>query len=168
MLTRTVVDTSVLVDLENGQLLEANFRLDRRFIVPDKIYQEQISSNNRNLLLELGLVIELTDYGSGIDVLEIYDRYKGTLSLPDCSSLALALSRRCMLLTGGARLRQVAGGMGVECHGTLWLIDQMHAAKVATPQELYDGLIRMSQNERCWLPMDEIERRLNIFRKLLS
>ena len=37
-----VSDTSVLVDLERGALLEASFRLPFRFTVPDLLYEREL------------------------------------------------------------------------------------------------------------------------------
>ena len=39
-----VSDTSVLIDLKRGSLLEASFRLAFRFVVPDLLYERELKN----------------------------------------------------------------------------------------------------------------------------
>ena len=62
-----VSDTSVLIDLTRGSLLEASFRLTFRFIVPDLLYERELKNRGGEDLIRLGLVIEQLD-GDGVSI----------------------------------------------------------------------------------------------------
>ena len=56
-----VSDTSVLIDLERGGLLEAAFACGHQLIVPDYLYVTELEPENGPLLKDMGLnVVELT------------------------------------------------------------------------------------------------------------
>ena len=98
--------------------------------------------------------------GSGVNRALSYRRQVPALSLPDCFALALAQTRSWILLSGDNDLRQLAASQAVECHGVLWLLDEMRAAAVASNRELHDGLSAIAAHPRCRLPRAEIRRRL--------
>lgn len=52
-----VSDTSVLVDLRRGSLLEAAFGLPYRFVVPDLLYERELRDHGGDELIGLGLVV---------------------------------------------------------------------------------------------------------------
>ena len=154
-----VSDTSVLVDLERGSLLEASFRLPFRFSVPDLLYERELKNWGGEELIRLGLSVEELD-GDGVQRALAFRQQAPALSLPDCFALALAQTRSWVLLSGDSALRQLAVAEAVECHGVLWLLDQMRDAAVVSIRELYDGLTAISEHPRCRLPRSEIRRRL--------
>ena len=47
-----VSNTSVLIDLERGCLLEAAFRLPSRFAVPDLLYEQELKARDGKRLIE--------------------------------------------------------------------------------------------------------------------
>lgn len=157
-----VSDTSVLVDLERGSLLEASFRLPFQLAVPDLLYERELKGYGGDDLIRLGLVVEELD-GDGIMRALAYRRQVPALSVPDSFALALAQTREWVLLTGDGALRQLANDEAVECHGMLWLLDEIDSAAAATVQELHDGLTAISQHPRCRLPRVEIRRRLTFY-----
>ena len=53
-----VSDTSVLIDLERGGLVEATFQLDWEFAVPDLLYKRELRDFNGPALKNLGLRVE--------------------------------------------------------------------------------------------------------------
>ncbi len=61
-----VSDTSVLIDLERGTLLETCFRLPFQFAVPDLLYERELKNHGGDNLLRLGLRIEELD-STGVD-----------------------------------------------------------------------------------------------------
>lgn len=154
-----VSDTSVLIDLERGSLLKASFRLPYRFVVPDLLYRQELSNWGGDELMKLGLSVEELD-GDGVSRALAYRRQVPALSLPDCFALALAQTRSWVLLSGDSALRHLAANELVECHGVLWLLDEMCAGSIVSIQELHDGLTAMSVHPRCRLPKAEIRRRL--------
>ncbi|MCA8927002.1 MAG: hypothetical protein KDC18_02970 [Alphaproteobacteria bacterium] len=157
-----VSDTSVLVDLERGSLLEASFRLPFQLAVPDLLYERELKGYGGDELIRLGLIVEELD-GDGITRALAYRRQVPALSVPDSFALSLAQTREWVLLTGDGALRQLANDEAVECHGVLWLLDEIHNATAATVQELHNGLTAISRHPRCRLPRPEIRRRLTFY-----
>ncbi len=157
-----VSDTSVLIDLKRGSLLEASFRLPFQFVVPDLLYKRELQNQGGEELMRLGLVVEQLD-GDGVSLALAYRQQVPALSLPDCFGLALAQTRSWILLSGDSALSRLATDEAIECHGVLWLLDKMDDAAVANIRELYDGLTALSQHRRCRLPKSEIRHRLTSY-----
>ena len=157
-----VSDTSVLIDLERGSLLEAAFRPPFAFAVPDLLYECELKGDHGRRLLELGLLVSELD-GDGVAAALAYRDKVPALSLPDCFALALATHGDWTLLTGDAALRRLAQQLKVDCHGLLWLLDVMLEAEAATVQALHEGLLAISSHPRCRLPKAEVRERLSSF-----
>lgn len=162
-----VSDTSVLIDLERGSLLEASFRLPFRFSVPDLLYERELKNWGGEELRRLGLCVEELD-GDGVQRAVAYRQQTPALSLPDCFALALAQIRSWVLLSGDSALRQLAAVEAVECHGVLWLLDEMRTAAVVSIKKLHDGLTAIAEHPRCRLPKSEIRRRLASYAESLG
>lgn len=162
-----VADTSVLIDLERGSLLEQSFALPFRFKVPDLLYRNELLNRREGpefaeRLVRLGLeVVELN--GDEVSRAVQFGREYRCLSLPDSFALALAAGRKWTLLTGDAALRALGQCLRVTCHGVLWVLDRIHQEGVATLEELVSGLTRIRDHPRCRLPRDEIDRRLGLY-----
>ena len=159
-----VSDTSVLIDLERGTLIQACFELPYRFCVPDVLYERELKDYGGAELVTLGLeVIEsdetITKTATG------YARKKQALSAPDSFSLALASANDWCLLAGDGELRETANSIGVECHGVLWVLDELHVKQISQPQTLFDGLTAISGHTRCRLPKVEVQHRLTLYRE---
>ena len=99
-----VSDTSVLVDLERGSLLDAAFRMPFEFAVPDLLYERELKDHGGDGLCRRGLRVSELD-GDGVARALRYRRDWPALSLSDCFALALAAENRWILLTGDAALR---------------------------------------------------------------
>ena len=154
-----VSDTSVLFDLDHGSLLTAAFRLSYDFVVPDLPFERELKGGGGGELRNQGLKVAALD-GDGVALALGYHRANRPLSLPDGFALALAKTSGWMLLTGDARLRQVAEREGVDCHGALWLLDRLLEEAVASRERLRDGLEAISRHPRCRLPKAEVRARL--------
>ena len=60
----------------------------------------------------------------------------------DGLAFALAESQPgSLLLTGDGLLRSVATGVGIEVHGALWVIDQLHEHGVENAATLADAVV---------------------------
>ena len=157
-----VSDTSVLIDLERGSLLETGFRLPFEFAVPDLLYRQELEDHDGNALIELGLRVEELD-GDGVALALRYRQTLRSLSLPDSFALAFAKINDWTLLSGDSGLRELAGEEGVDCHGVLWLIDRMFEEGLAAGDELYASLQAIAGHPRCRLPKAEIRKRLRFY-----
>ena len=162
-----VSDTSVLIDLERSSLLETAFRLPYEFAVPDLLYQQEIEDYNGAELLALGLRVEELDEHAVTAALK-FRRQKTAISLPDSFALALAQANSWMLLTGDSVLRALAHQEAVDCHGTLWMFDQMHAEAVANMRDLHNGLHAISIHPRCRLPRAAMNAQLRQYAALIE
>ena len=162
-----VADTSVLIDLERGRLLEQSFALPFKFKVPDLLYGNELANRKEGPtfgehLLRLGLqLVELN--GDEVGRAVLFGRENRSLSLPDSFALALAAGRKWTLLTGDGVLRTLARSLKVTCHGVLWVLDQIHMQGIAAPAELVSGLTAIRDHPRCRLPREEIDRRMGIY-----
>ena len=154
-----VSDTSVLIDLERGSLLETSFRLPFEFAVPDLLYQQELKDHGGGALIELGLSVEELD-GEGVALALSYRRRRRSLSLPDSFALALAKFRAWTLLSGDGDLRELATEEKVACHGVLWLIDRLFEEGVEDGNRLCAGLRAIAAHPRCRLPKAEIHKRI--------
>ena len=152
-----VSDTSALVDLERGSLLDAAFRLPFEFVVPDLLYERELKGHGGERLLERGMRIAELD-GDGVTQALNYRR-----RWP-----ALAVRSRWILLTGDAELRRLADAERVDCHGVLWLMDEMLHVAGASVRQLHDGLEAISTHPRCRLPRGEVQARLTRYAALLA
>ena len=82
-----VPDTSVLIDLERGSLLEESFCLPFEFVVPDLLYERELKDRGDPDLIELGLkAAELA--GDELPLAFRYWRSRRSLSLPNSFACA--------------------------------------------------------------------------------
>jgi len=154
-----VSDTSVLVDLERGNLLQAAFLLPLEFAVPDVLYHRELKDFGGQQLIDLGLRIEELP-PEGVELAKNFRDRKPGLSVPDAFAAALAITQGWALLAGDGLLRQLAAEEAVECRGVLWLMDLMLEKAIVESHALLDGLSRIAAHPRCRLPKREIRVRL--------
>ncbi|MGA2922574.1 MAG: DUF3368 domain-containing protein [Candidatus Sulfotelmatobacter sp.] len=154
-----VSDTSVLIDLDRGGLLEAVFVLPHAFAVPDVLYDRELKGEWGEQLRRLGLRVEDVSE-AGVGKALGYRQQRASLSVPDSFALALAKERAWLLLTGDNALRELAASENVECHGVLWLLDKLEEAGTPGLQLLHDGLSKLAAHPRCRLTAREITIRL--------
>lgn len=158
-----VSDTSVIIDLERGEILEAVFALEVEFAVPDLLFERELAGPLGERLVGLGLRVEELD-PTELEGATLLSRVDRRLSLPDTFAFSLAESRRWTLLTGDAALRSAAEAHQVDVHGSLWVYDQLEAEQVCGPETLHEALGKTSSHPRCRLPRSEVSRRLARYR----
>ena len=155
-----VSDTSILIDLERGGLLEAAFSCGLTMVVPDLLYERELEPENGALLRKLGLgVVSLTP--EEVALAQKLRTERKALSLPDCFALSCATRADHALVTGDKILRTEAMARLGTVYGLLWMLDQMAASGSVSTTLLYEGLSRISSHPRCRLPHVEIRARLN-------
>lgn len=153
-----VSDTSVLIDLDRGDLLEEIFALPFDFAVPDLLYRQEIEPEWNDRLIKLGLRVEELS-GDGVSAALEWRKQHRNLSVPDSFALSLALERQWTLLTGDSILRKLAAGERLECHGVLWTLDQFEERGWEAAR-LLNALEAMMRHPRCRLPKREVSLRL--------
>ena len=93
---------------------------------------------------------------------EYATKYK-RLSRYDTFALSIAKRRSWVLLTGDRPLRNAALNENVECHGLLWIYDELYRLErisCAGYIEALQALLISVQEGRSRLPIDELMKRL--------
>jgi hypothetical protein len=159
-----VSDTSVLVDMERGGILDVCFTLPFEFAVPDLLYKRELADHGGEGLIGLGLRVE------GLAPEEVIAAQSvraanPKMSLPDAFAFALASGRGWALLAGDGILRALADKQQIPVHGVLWVFDRVHDGRMMAGVALADCSDRLAAHPRCRLPKAEIAKRLEHYRK---
>jgi hypothetical protein len=155
-----VSDTSVIIDLERGTLLDDLFRLPFEFAVPDLLFRRELAGALGDRLIALGLrVEELTSVE--LTRATTVRRERKELSTADTFAFAIAEGRGWPLLTGDGGLRRLAAESQVSFHGVLWICDQFELGRHVPMPRLHAGLTALFSHPRCRLPADQVRRRLD-------
>lgn len=154
-----VSDTSILIDLDRGGLLETAFSCRFTMVVPDLLYDRELEAENGPYLKALGLgVVSLTP--EEVAYAQSVRNECKALSLPDCFALSCAMRANHVLLTGDKALRMAASSRSASTYGLLWILDQMEASGNVSQTALLAGLTHIASHPRCRLPHAEIRQRL--------
>lgn len=155
-----VSDTSILIDLERGSLLEAAFACGFTMVVPDLLYENELEPENGAYLRSLGLgIVSLTP--EEVTSAQKLKTSRKALSLPDCFALSCASRPNHALVTGDKGLRAAAVEMLGQVYGLLWMLDRIFEVGIVSKASLHDGLSRISAHPRCRLPQSEVRIRLS-------
>lgn len=143
-----ISDANILIDLEEGELIELMFQLPYQFSIPDILFAEELEDEHLELL---GYGLQLVELSSVTMTyaMELIPRYSKA-SRNDCFALALASQENCTLLTGDRELKMAAEAEAVVVNGTIWLIEQM----------VHQGLIDVEQARLAYQKMCDAGRRL--------
>ena len=158
-----VADSSVLIDLERGDLFEVAFGSSLDLAVPDLLYERELAAGGGDSLRTLGLQVVALE-PEEVEFAQITQRQHPKLSLPDCFALAYARRPEHALLTGDAELRSFAESIKIRCHGLLWLLDCLIGIGAAVPGTMHVALEKIAQHPRCRLPKQEVRKRLEAWK----
>lgn len=136
-----ISDANILIDLEEGQLVELMFRLPYRFSIPDILFYEELDEEHQHLL-GVGLYLSELSSETMQYAMELIPRYSQA-SRNDCFALALAAKERCPLLTGDKALRKAAENESVMVRGTLWLVEMMVKKQLVTTDQAREAYLKM-------------------------
>lgn len=118
-----ISDANIVIDFEEGGILEVLFELPDDIGVPDLLFEDELKDQHQDLL-DLGLRLVELEETTVERLTELTGKYRGVSRL-DMAALAAAEQEACPLVTGDRRLRQAAESEGVEVHGTLWLAEAL-------------------------------------------
>lgn len=151
-----ISDTNIIIDLEDGRLINELFQLPYRFAVPDILFAEELEAHHGHLLA-LGLQQRELNPESMAYALQLVERYGGP-STHDCFALALARQERCPLITGDKRLRKAAEQEQVEKLGTLWILEQMlmHGIVAVDRIDTAKTLMRQAGSRLPWSTLETL------------
>jgi predicted nucleic acid-binding protein len=154
-----VSDTSVLIDLERGGLLEPAFSCGLTMVVPDLLYARELEAENGPLLRKLGLGVVALNPDEVNFAQQLRTQQPG-LSLPDCFALSCARRQNHALVSGDKLLRTEAQAKHCLVYGLLWILDQMEASGRVSTATLHEGLTRIWNHPRRRLPKSDVTARL--------
>lgn len=156
-------DTNVWIDFFEIGHLEHPFRLDYDYFISENTYNDEFKKSPmlKADLIRRGLQLAQVTNDEFHDALMYMNRYT-KLSVYDALALAIARQRKWVLLSGDQPLRKAAIQEQVECHGTIWIYDQLKASGKISDAEygaVINELINAVSNGRCRLPMAELLKR---------
>lgn len=154
-----VSDTSVLVDLDRGGLLEAAFTCGLTMVVPDLLYERELENQNGPYLRSLGLgVVNLTP--DEVQIVQEIRRGRGALSLPDSYALVCAHRSDHILVSGDKALRNEAKKRLGNVYGLLWILDRIAESGKVEHGTLANALEIIRSHPTCRLPKNEVAARI--------
>ncbi len=162
-----IADVSVLFDLFNVEVLPEFFGLDIEIYTTDFIYNEILQSDEKNkfeLFVRSGqLKIIVVEHDEQETILNMKLNYANR-SIADKTALYKAKQLECILLTCDDKLKKEAIKQKIEVHGSIWIIDQLvENDKIDTKRTI--EVIESLKTTNAWLPVDELDRRLNMYRE---
>ena len=123
-----VKDANVFIDMESMGILDLWFQLNIATITSELVVLELEAGQHRQALAYVESA-QITSISSPLEVVaNLRQKYAG-ISLTDASVLFLAIEHQAMLLTADQALRSVAEAQTVECHGSIWVLDQLVIAE---------------------------------------
>lgn len=159
-----ISDANILIDMEEGQLLELMFKLPFAFRVPDLLFFDELEMQHAHWLdhgLQLG-----TLSGESVSLVSQLTRKHPRISRNDCMALVLAQQEKCPLLTGDKNLRQAAELEGIMVQGSIWLVGQLVIRRIISIESARRSYQRMEANGRR-LPWKKAHQLLNELEKTL-
>lgn len=136
-----IVDASVLIDLEKGELVEEFLRLRCRWATPEAVIYE-VGDPLGSALTSGGLAIIDMTPDEVQEVLSLREKYN-RVSVSDLFCLVLARNRKAILITGDQPLRKAAEAEGARVRGTLWMLDEMVSSRIIPGIKAAEALKRM-------------------------
>ncbi|MCG9748238.1 PIN domain-containing protein [Shewanella sp. Isolate8] len=141
-----ISDANILIDMEEGGLLEAMFQLPFDFATPDILFFEELEEEHAHLP-DLGLALKEVSSESMMYAMQLTGTYTQA-SRNDCFALALAKQEQCPLLTGDMALRKAAEKEAAIVKGTIWLVTQLVVHQKINIEQAKDAYNQMKANGR--------------------
>ncbi|WBA10522.1 PIN domain-containing protein [Salinivibrio kushneri] len=141
-----ISDANILIDMEEGGLLEAMFQLPYNFATPDILFYEELEEEHAHLP-GLGLALKEVSSESMMYAMQLTGTYTKA-SRNDCFALALAKQEQCPLLTGDMALRVAAEKEAAIVKGTIWLVVQLVVHQQINIEKARDAYRQMQANGR--------------------
>ncbi len=154
-----ISDSSALIDLRKGLILELFLKLPFEFVIPDALIESELLSFTKkeiNLLKKQMSVATL----DGQDVEKAQSIVSAVPALSMIDGFALVVAEKypgCILLTGDRRMRLKAEETNIECHGVLWIVEELAKMQSISSKILLSTLKTWRDDPYVRLPQSEIE-----------
>lgn len=126
-----VIDTNIIFDFWCCGLLELLLGIGTTLVTTDLVAAE-LCDPPRPLVTSLGLTVASLSGAQLLEIQTLEERVPQT-SMVDRSALVLARDHGLTLLTGDSALRMCAEELGIEVHGTLYILDEMVGTGLIDP-----------------------------------
>ncbi len=136
-----IADANIFIDFSEAGILQMIMRAGFSLTTTDLIVAEMETPSLSDLQY-IGISIVSLDGKSMLRLSELRIDFQKP-SIADLSALVAAEHLNTILLTGDAALRRAAAGIGVEVHGTIWLMNnlvQKQALPRAEAEQLLDKM----------------------------
>ncbi len=158
-----ITDTNVLFDVIKIGALPEFFSLEYEICTTVFVIQEILSSPQKETVETFIRAKKLIVFGFSIEEVEEvinFNTGKDLKRFTDKSVIWKSLQLKCPMLTGDRKMREVAEKMGLEVHGSIWIIDELIGNNLISTEKARI-LLEQLQLTDSWLPKDEIEKRIN-------
>lgn len=154
-----IKDTNIFIDMESMGILDLWLQLGIETITSSLVVQELEAGQHLQSLAYIKST-QIKALSSPLEpVAEIMGEETG-ISMPDASLLHLAIEHEAaLLLTGDKALRNAAEARAVECHGSIWILDQLVLNKKVTgvlAVEKLNGLLSLEGEQKRYLPRNAV------------
>jgi predicted nucleic acid-binding protein len=155
-----ITDVSVLFDLFHLKVIPEFFALDMEICTTLFVYNEIVQLEQ----IEAFEIFKRTQKLSVFDVLPEEEtqilnfKLKRNLkSMPDKTMLWKALQLKCPLLTCDDKLRKEAMDHGIEVHGSIWVLEELHRQGIVSASKVM-VLLEQLKTINTRLPFAEIDK----------
>jgi predicted nucleic acid-binding protein len=158
-----ITDTNVLFDVIKIGALPEFFSLDLDICTTVFVIEEIKPSPQRELVEMFIRAKKLTVFEFSGEEIEDVTNFNSGLDLKrftDKSVIWKSLQLKCPLLTGDKKMREVAEKLGIEVHGSIWVIDELISSYLISTNKAIT-LLEQLLVTNSWLPKDEIDKRIN-------
>lgn len=156
-----VADANIFIDFESGNIFAVLAHPSLALCTTDFIIDD-IDEPTSTDLEAAGITISSLDGTQIARLSELTALYRKP-SFADLSALALAEHDKSILLTGDSDLRSAAEDLGIEVHGTIWILDHLVSVDALTKPAASMALEAMADSNRR-LPSLIVKRRLSAWK----
>lgn len=163
-----VSDTNIFIDLISIDLLESFFCLPFDFRTTDFVINEITDSKQKKELNKhiqtKKLIVKTFEVAELKNVIDLHKSVNTNASIQDCSVWYYSKMINAKLLTGDAKLKNVAIKDGLSVSGILFVFDMLVENKIITKRKAFEKLtLLLQKNVR--LPFSECNSRLEKWSK---
>lgn len=136
-MTVAVTDACIFIDLFELNLLDKFFQCGLSIHTTDEVIHELFPHQQMDLE-DRSRSGSLKVHNIDADLQHYLDSgsYPSSLSRPDRSVLFIASTlHQALVFSGDRTMRSFAGRIGVDCHGSIWIIDRLVEQKDLSPDE---------------------------------
>jgi predicted nucleic acid-binding protein len=155
-----ITDTNVFFDIINIGALPEFFSLDLEICTTAFVIDEIRQPQQREMIDAFIRAKKLTVYNFSAEEIEDVQNFESTKSLKrftDKSVIWKSVQIQSPMLTGDKKMRDIAEKMGIEVHGSLWVINELVTRELITTEKALT-LIEELKKTNGWLPRNETEK----------